>query len=666
MRKRVSTSPEKDSEPSVSRQVNTWMAAALVGAVAVILLVWAIFFPLSQNLAGWAMEDWQEQTRRLAQSVAAAAGTIVNRDGTAGLDQMGEMPDGIALYVLDRDGEIVWSAGGQDGLAQSADLWEMLSRAALTDRTAEEVRSAISNGQSGTVQYQINDKEQMAFYMPLNAGDLRLWMAADLAPAQARAGALHSQMFVTAIKVVFLLFVVVLFMGLYDHVTRKKMMRSNEELRVSEECFRMAVDNTPHTIFEYDLQADRLIFKSSGYEKWDLEPVLENVLRYCGESKRLDEESKKQVEDLVQKVRAGAQAAVGILHLQAMKTGPQELWLKVTVSNIFDDSGNVLRAVGLIEDITRQKRQEARFASEQEYRRLLAAQILFSYEANLTQDVYIGNQMGDAYTGGKYSEVIGKLIASNVCDDAADRQAASQLERDHLLSCYRNGLSEVRVSFKHTIPNGPPVWAEGTARLYTDEKSGDVKAVVVIKNIDTQHEREATLEYKARHDNLTKLLNREAMEANITQYLSGSELWDNAIQVFILLDLDNFKQVNDLLGHAMGDAVLADVASKLAARFRKTDFIGRLGGDEFVVFLKNVRSVNTILKNGRQLVELLDHTYEKDGVSVHVSASVGIAVAPWHGESFSELYQKADQAMYDVKRHSKAGYKIFDDTPEMN
>ena len=123
--------------------------------------------------------------------------------------------------------------------------------------------------------------------------------------------------------------------------------------------------------------------------------------------------------------------------------------------------------------------------------------------------------------------------------------------------------------------------------------------------------------------------------------------------VLFVLDVDNFKKINDTMGHAFGDEVLRSLAVRLQSMFRATDIVGRTGGDEFMVFLKDIREISMIEREGRKIEQFFHQFEVGEYVKYSVTASVGAAVFPGDGKSFEELYKAADNALYVSKRHGK-------------
>ncbi len=116
------------------------------------------------------------------------------------------------------------------------------------------------------------------------------------------------------------------------------------------------------------------------------------------------------------------------------------------------------------------------------------------------------------------------------------------------------------------------------------------------------------------------------------------------------IDLDGFKAVNDRLGHHAGDVLLQQVAGRLREGVRETDTVARLGGDEFAITLPDLKELAIVDRIGQKLLDQLQQTFDLDGKSAHISASIGVALWPKDGRTSTELVHHADRAMYEAKR----------------
>lgn len=207
------------------------------------------------------------------------------------------------------------------------------------------------------------------------------------------------------------------------------------------------------------------------------------------------------------------------------------------------------------------------------------------------------------------------------------------------------------------------------SRTIINGKEKNKKIIGVLENYDEQKEKEAEIEHHLKNINkiqkasqrdfLTGVYNREGLIQNIEKALKEDKN-KQGVDAFFILDLDHFKEINDFLGHGTGDQVLQNTAKILDQCFRKEDIVGRLGGDEFVLLIRRINRIEAVHRMAKRLNESLCNTYEKDGQRIQISASIGIALGQAETESFEKLYEKADEALYEVKREQKNGYKIYE------
>ncbi len=165
-------------------------------------------------------------------------------------------------------------------------------------------------------------------------------------------------------------------------------------------------------------------------------------------------------------------------------------------------------------------------------------------------------------------------------------------------------------------------------------------------------------EHQALHDALTGLPNRDLFHDRIDQAIRASRRSGDTAVVMIM-DLDHFKEINDTLGHHMGDLLLQEVARRLSATLRGADTVARLGGDEFGVLLPDVGKAGDAAVVAQQLLVELREPFMLEGMRLEIDASVGIALHPAHGDDVETLQQRADIAMYSAKQAGR-GYAIFE------
>lgn len=171
-------------------------------------------------------------------------------------------------------------------------------------------------------------------------------------------------------------------------------------------------------------------------------------------------------------------------------------------------------------------------------------------------------------------------------------------------------------------------------------------------------EKNKTLQEKADTDLLTGLNNKLATERKIKEYMAQNQ---DKIGMLFLIDIDNFKKINDTMGHAFGDEVLRSLGKQIGVNVRVTDIIGRVGGDEFMIFLKDLQKDEVVLKEAKKLEYFFKHFEVGEYVKYSATASIGAAVFPADGNDFESLYKSADQAVYKAKKRGKNQIAFFDD-----
>ena len=172
------------------------------------------------------------------------------------------------------------------------------------------------------------------------------------------------------------------------------------------------------------------------------------------------------------------------------------------------------------------------------------------------------------------------------------------------------------------------------------------------------------LQDKAETDLLTDLLNKIATEKKIREYLDNEG--KDKRSIMFVLDIDNFKKINDTMGHAFGDEVLSTLGHRIKSEFRINDIVGRTGGDEFVVFLKDLKDEDIMKREADRVATFFKNFKVGEYVKYSATASIGAAIYPTDAKDFETLYKAADQALYKAKRRGKNQLAFYedDDMPE--
>jgi diguanylate cyclase (GGDEF)-like protein/PAS domain S-box-containing protein len=193
----------------------------------------------------------------------------------------------------------------------------------------------------------------------------------------------------------------------------------------------------------------------------------------------------------------------------------------------------------------------------------------------------------------------------------------------------------------------------------------DILHVLVARDITEIRHQQARLEHQALHDALTGLPNRVLLGNRVDHALQASVRNGNLVGL-LLLDLDRFKEVNDTLGHHVGDALLIELSERLQHVVRNSDTVARLGGDEFAVLLPHVDSVAQAIDLAKRILAVFQQQFVlKDGIALDVGCSIGIAISPTHADEHGKLMQCADVAMYRAKGGAQK-IIIYDQSKDTN
>ena len=191
-----------------------------------------------------------------------------------------------------------------------------------------------------------------------------------------------------------------------------------------------------------------------------------------------------------------------------------------------------------------------------------------------------------------------------------------------------------------------------------DEHDQPTHYVSVFTDITPQKEAEQRLQHLAHFDPLTQLPNRLMVLSRLEHAIASAARAERRVAV-LFIDLDNFKTVNDSLGHSAGDDLLRAVADRLATRARREDTLGRLGGDEFILILEHLREPQDAAQVAQELIDLLETPFQVVGQEVYVQASIGISLYPDDGKEVGDLVRDADAAMYQAKKAGRGVYRFY-------
>ncbi len=440
-------------------------------------------------------------------------------------------------------------------------------------------------------------------------------------------------------------------------------MKLNQDLLLSNERFKMVMQQTSNIVFEYDSETDRIHFITKSNSYYRLPRVIDNGPFYFIENGIVFVEFAEHFLNCFKSMSRAETNMVSMI-LKLRRADGKAVWNRLTISAINDPSGKSYHSIGTFEDIHQTKEAQMRQRREEKYRAAMLSDTIATYEINLTKDKYIKINSSETILKtlsihDTYSNNLNKICNTLIYPD--DRTLfLSVYEKDKIIESYNSGRIILYQEYRHIDEDGQPFWISSTTNLMSDPENGDIKAFSYIKDIDRQKNIELSIKRNSERDSLTDLYNRKAAMNLISEYLRDPEN-SSKRGAFISIDLDCFKNINDKYGHMVGDELLNKVSISFRTVFDGSDIVARMGGDEFIVFMKNAGKRVDILAKALEASRSISKLSIEDKKDICITTSMGIALSPIHGSSFEELYRNSDKALYHAKRTGKDRCVFYDE-----
>ncbi|MCI4625476.1 MAG: EAL domain-containing protein [Candidatus Magnetoovum sp. WYHC-5] len=399
------------------------------------------------------------------------------------------------------------------------------------------------------------------------------------------------------------------------------------------------------------LSANNMLCQMLGYT--------ESGLQACNKLDITNEQDIRQYVELSELLKAGQIPYYQIDKRYITKNG-EEFWGRLTVSTIQDETDRALYFIEMTENITHWK------AVEKEKETLL----LKIEQQNALLDDVLSNTPDQIFMLDKQGKFI---YVNNVYAKAIGREVGDIIGKTwQELDLYKKAMRRFDIQREIVFKNGLPITeeteflaGEGIIKYYEYTISpvfnieGQVeKLLTTVKDITEKREAEKRLRYMSLHDSLTGLPNRVLLYDRLSIALSHAQRQNISLAI-ILIDVDNFKDINDTVGHNVGDNVLSQVSIRLKECIREEDTVARISGDEFVLLVTNVNSINDIITVSDRIFKRVSDVFIIDSHELYVTVSMGICMYPSDGKDVTELVKNAEIAMYEAKASGRNNYKFF-------
>ncbi|MCC7041897.1 MAG: PAS domain-containing protein [Burkholderiales bacterium] len=427
--------------------------------------------------------------------------------------------------------------------------------------------------------------------------------------------------------------------------------QAQEALRDSEAQMRLIMDNVPARVSYIDRDY-RYRFFNRHNEEWLGEG--RHALTGRTFTEVLGSERAGQLEPVLERVLEGETVTT---ERELTQPDGQLRWESIHYAPHRDAEGNVVGIYAMHADIHDQKR------NEEELRRvnwMLSSHINNTPLAVLEWDrdlrLVRWSPQAENIFGWRSDEVLGvPLTASPIVHDADRSEFTTQVSR--LIEQHEPRATGVT---RNQRRDGKTIWCEWYHSALLDHDGDPVSILSFVQDVSSRVEAEERLQYLATRDALTGLPNRLLLQERLAAAIAHAKRHAHRVGV-LFIDLDRFKNVNDTLGHRIGDELLKKVTASLSAALRASDLLARLGGDEFMVIVEDFEQRSALGRVAEKLQGAITQPFEVEGHEIFVTASIGIAAYPDDADDPEELMKHADVAMYRSKDLSGNTYQYIDE-----
>lgn len=444
-------------------------------------------------------------------------------------------------------------------------------------------------------------------------------------------------------------------------ISKTSLEEQLQELKIREEMYRIALEQSKATVWSYDIATRTITQTELSSAQYDFPETIDNIPESLIESGHIHPDSADVYRDMFRRIHAG-EAVVSAMYMLRVKSG-QYQWKRVTYHTIFDEKQKPIRAIAVAESISIQEQLAERYHRELLFRDESSPDLFASYKVNLSNNLVENYKIEKTQTG----EIIDVQTYEEWLEEAGSRIISTEdkmrmmrkLDYPNLMNSFKQGIKELSVEYRRKSANDEINWVDTTINLMKEPHSGDMVGFIYVRNIDEKKKTELKLQKQAKYDAITGLYNKDTVEKEIGERI-GPKCAPNARCALLLIDIDDFKNVNDIIGRQAGDKVLGDLADAMRLCFTTTTLMGRIGGDEFVVFLEDIVSEDWVHNQVKKLSDILHLAYLESDKIINTSGSIGITIAMSKEANYCQLFEQADSAMCEAKRMGKNGYSIFD------
>lgn len=526
-----------------------------------------------------------------------------------------------------------------------SNFFTMLSKNNNETTILEQMKQELANGEKGSITFQLNGKTRYAYYCPIELTQWHMLTVLPYSTVQQEMGKDFSQTILLAIKISSILLVTCIYFLYLQRKGARHIEHINKQLDA-------VISNTPGSSYKHEMTKPESIqfFKQddhtmAGYTKNEiLELIHNNLLSLIF----------KEDYDILRESLKNLKLNTVVSNTYRIIDKHKKVKWFYDQRQIIQENNKLMYYVEVLDITEMRMTQEQLKISEERYQLILKETQSVIFEWNMHTDQI---SFSDLWTS--------KYGYPNHLEDFLILTQRHYGEEPNsyipLIEALISGSTDSKqMECLLSKANGEKIWVKIFAKAISDAQGYLLRIVGSISDISQEKQRSMQLLERAQRDGLTKVYNRITIESLINKEL---ESYPEEVQILFVIDIDDFKSINDTLGHTSGDEALSKFSSALVSCFRNDDIIGRIGGDEFVVFMKHLDGFHKeqIERKSKLFLSAISKIHLSQDENYQIHCSIGIATHPKDGCTYMELFTHADKRMYRAKKQGKNTYIYTDE-----
>lgn len=555
------------------------------------------------------------------------------------------------VFAITKEGQIITKLRNHNTLYLGSNYLDFLENDVILDNVSyNDILNNINDNQQGIIEYHYKNYGRIGYYTPVSINNWYVFTIISDDIVIQQTNQINEITFTLLMSLVIVLLGIFLIVINYFIKSNKKIENMNNQLKDNNQKIETILKLTSDRIFEYHADTDSFILDAwDNYPKVIFNHFLSNLYNYEFVSREHEDLLKDKFYQLMKgKKEVSFDAKLPYI------SKDNETWFHISIINVLDNH----KFIGSLQNSTKQMNEYNSLLQDQMFKNSVYAHALYMFAVHLkSKKVVISQKKGiyNNYVNYDYeTKFMSDFLENTHVQDR--KQVEEFFNYDRIMYLYHESQLNDKIEFRYKNEDtGQYEWIRYRIQFERQTSNNDIIMIAYSNDIDDEKKVQLENEYKAQRDGLTGLLNRNTFHQKVNENLSQKHT-SYQYSAYMILDLDNFKYINDHLGHAVGDEVLKEFAEILENVFNHKCYVGRFGGDEFLIYIYDQISYAAIEEKANELLNIVNHVIKKK--YNQITCSIGICFVRSEN-NYEELLRKSDEALYICKKSGKNGFKVY-------